>query len=113
MRAALRSVISRTSYYPLVKEAYRHAVNRGYIRMRRQLMAFYGDLVPRTALVFDVGANRGDFTDAFLRLGANVHAVEPHPFCIEELKALYRRSPRFTLHSCALGAQPGEAQLFL
>ena len=113
MRSALRSAIRKTPAYPFAKEVYRNVMNRDYLRMRRQLMDFYGPLVPRPALVFDVGANHGDFTDAFLRLGASVRAVEPHPFCTEELKALYGRVPKFALHECALGAEPGEGQLFL
>jgi FkbM family methyltransferase len=113
MRQALKEMLSKTKLYPLAKEVYRRTINRRYIRSRKQLMNFYAPLVNRAAVVFDVGANRGDFADAFLRLGSTVYAVEPHPVCIEELRALYGSDPRFTVLACALGGAPGEAKLFL
>lgn len=111
LKSALKSAISGTPAYPLVKEVYRHTLNRRYLRARRQLMDFYRPFAFRVA--FDVGANRGDFADAFLRLGAKVYAMEPHPTCIAEMDALYGTLPTFTLIPCALGATPGEAQLYL
>ena len=113
MRAALKNILRRTPLYGVAKELYRHTANRGQLHTRNQLIHFYGKLLGKGAVVFDVGANRGEFANAFLRLGAMVYAVEPHPVCIRELRALYRRNPRFKLLECALGAAPGEAQLYL
>jgi FkbM family methyltransferase len=48
-------------------------------------------------LIFDVGANVGDKTDVFLRLGARVVAVEPDERCQEILRGRflkYRLAPK-------------------
>ena len=112
-RAALKHALIDTPFYPLAKRVYRHTLQRRYLEARTRLMTFYGQLVGRDQLVFDVGANHGDFADAFLQLGARVVAVEPHPECARELRSLYGGNRCFTLSACALGSQVGEAPLFL
>jgi FkbM family methyltransferase len=50
------------------------------LRQRGDELALFGALfegLSHGALVFDVGANHGDMTDIFLRLGARVIAIEP------------------------------------
>lgn len=51
---------------------------------------FYRHFISRGDLVFDIGANVGDKTTAFLALGARVIAVEPNPICVERIKANHR-----------------------
>lgn len=61
-------------------DAYWTLRDRSRIDRRREEVNFYRSLLsgfPRGGLIFDVGANRGDKTDVFLRLGARVVAVEP------------------------------------
>jgi 16S rRNA A1518/A1519 N6-dimethyltransferase RsmA/KsgA/DIM1 with predicted DNA glycosylase/AP lyase activity len=43
------------------------------------LREFYRPFIPKGSLVFDIGANVGEYTQAFLDLGARVVAVEPNP----------------------------------
>lgn len=43
-------------------------------------------------MVFDVGANIGDKTAAFLALGARVIAVEPNPVCIDLIRRTYGKA---------------------
>jgi hypothetical protein len=86
MRAAIKRTLIGTRLYPLAKTLYRHTVQRRYLNARTRLMRFYGPLLERGNLVFDVGSNHGDFSDAFLHLGARVVAVEPHPECARELR---------------------------
>ena len=109
----VKSALQKTSLYPAAKELYRVTWKRSFISNRKRLTDFYRPLVPENAIVFDVGANRGEFADAFLRLGATVYAVEPHPTCTKELKALYGHDRKFNLVDCALGSAPGEALLYL
>jgi len=113
MRTLLKSVLLKTPLYPAAKEVYRHTLNRDFLRSRKRLMDFYRGFAGPGQVVFDVGANRGDFSDAFLNLGATVYAIEPHPVCTAELTALYGHRARFALVDCALGATPGEAPLYL
>jgi FkbM family methyltransferase len=53
---------------------------------KREMMKFYSQIIEPGALVFDVGANIGYYTECFLEIGANVIAIEPQPFCIDRLK---------------------------
>jgi FkbM family methyltransferase len=63
--------------------------NNEYLMYR----ALFGE-IPPGMLVFDVGANRGQRTDVFLRLGATVVAIEPDPTNLGVLAARYTRRGR-------------------
>src|ERR1700689_1393975 len=56
------------------------------------LELFYKQFVNPGDLVFDIGANVGSHSRAFLNLGARVVAVEPDPRCISELQSIPRLS---------------------
>jgi len=62
--------------------------------------------------VIDAGANRGSFTDAFLRLHRpeRVVLVEPIPDLAESLRANYAGDPRISIVPAALSDRNGEAQ---
>ena len=62
--------------------------------------------------VIDAGANRGSFTDAFLRLHRpqRVLLVEAIPELAESLRARYSGDPRISVVAAALSDQNGEAQ---
>jgi FkbM family methyltransferase len=83
------------------------------IRHRSLSREFYRQFFAPGDLVFDVGANVGSRTEVFLDLGARVIAVEPQPPCQEVLTRLFGRNNRFKLVPEALGAQSGEAQMFV
>ena len=72
---------------------------------------FYGRFIKAGDLCFDVGANVGNRTDVFLRLGARVIAVEPQPFCVATLTRRFGGDGRVTLVPKALGRSPGQGQL--
>lgn len=77
---------------------------------RREMISFYRQFFSRNDLVFDVGANRGEYSELFCNGGARVVAVEPNPAFKTELNSLskaYRIIPEF----CAVGATPGTATL--
>jgi FkbM family methyltransferase len=75
--------------------------------MRRFYSAFAGS----GELVFDVGANVGNRTKIFLRLGCRVLAVEPQAACASVLSEAFAGESRFTLVREALGAAPGTATM--
>lgn len=62
--------------------------------------------------VIDAGANRGSFTDAFLRLHRpqRLLLVEAIPELAESLRARYSGDPRISVVAAALSDQKGEAQ---
>lgn len=92
MNAAVRSLKGRvpsalknTSLYARLKNSYVHDLywkvgKRQLIDLRTRQVEFYRDLLEgfqASDLIFDIGANVGEKTDAFIRLGARVVAVEP------------------------------------
>ena len=62
-------------------------------------------------LVFDVGANIGDYTDTFLSLGARVVAVEPNPDCANGIKRMQAWQPHLNVENVAIGDREGFAEL--
>lgn len=83
-----------------------------YIRRERQAIQFYAQFIHSGDLVFDVGANIGDRTSIFLKLGATVVAVEPVRECFEILQTRFGRHPRVSLVNMALGSEEGEREIF-
>jgi FkbM family methyltransferase len=73
------------------------------------LRRFYSQFIKKGFLVFDVGANFGEYSEAFLSLGARVIAVEPQPTMVDQLK----RIPKLTVVPCAVGEKSGNANLHL
>ncbi len=78
-------------------------------RMRR----FYAGFIRPGDLCFDIGAHVGSRLRVWLALGARVVAVEPQPAFLSLLRRLYGRRPGILLEGCALGAAPGQAQMFV
>ena len=52
----------------------------------QKMVGFYSGFIKKGDMCFDVGANLGDRTEAFLKLGAKVVVVEPQEDCIKTLK---------------------------
>ena len=68
-------------------------------------------------LIFDIGANQGDKTDIFLRLGARVLSVEPDPTCrsiLQDKFLRYRLRPKpVTLVGKAVSDKIGIEQMWI
>jgi FkbM family methyltransferase len=75
------------------------------------LRGLYSQFLSAGSLCFDVGANLGERTQAFLDLGARVVAVEPEAVCIAALER--RFGDQIELVPAALGAEEGEAVLLV
>ncbi|WP_028672600.1 FkbM family methyltransferase [Saccharospirillum impatiens] len=78
-------------------------------RMRR----CYGQFIRSGDLCFEIGAHVGNRVLAWRTLGAKVVAVEPQPLLMQTLRNRYGQDPGVTLVEEALGAEPGEATLFI
>lgn len=79
----------------------------------RQRVSFYQRFIRPDDLCFDVGANMGNRTEAFLQLGARVIAVEPQSHCVEVLQQTYGKNPRFNLIPKGLAQKEGQATIHL
>ncbi len=82
-------------------------------RHRRAMMALYSRFVGEGDLCFDIGANMGERTEAFVRLGATVVAVEPQDVCVQRLRGRYGNSSRVAIVQKALGEEEGQAEMML
>jgi FkbM family methyltransferase len=76
-------------------------------------LEFYGQMISAESLVFDVGANVGNRTKVFAKLGATVIAVEPQPSCADFLESVFSGNRRVHLVREALGAKRGEADMMI
>jgi FkbM family methyltransferase len=72
---------------------------------------FYRQFIRPDELVFDIGANVGNRSKIFLRLGARVVAFEPQTVCADLLQRELSGKPSFRLVRKALGASIGTAEL--
>jgi len=71
---------------------------------------FFSPLLPKGALVFDIGANVGTMTRVFASLGAKVIAVEPNPDCVRHIELTTSRETVEVLQA-AVGETNGLAVL--
>lgn len=78
-------------------------------RMRR----CYGQFIRPGDVCFDIGAHVGNRLMAWRDLDATVVAVEPQPLLMDTLRRRYGKDPKITLIEEAIGAEPGEASLFI
>jgi FkbM family methyltransferase len=74
--------------------------------------SFYSQFVLRDDLVFDIGANIGEYTEIFAGLGARVVAVEPDPDLLPGLRRI-RPFDRIIVESVAIGSSDGVADLHM
>ncbi len=91
---------------PLIKREFWRSSDEDENRVR-----FYGELLSHGDLAFDVGANMGSRSKAFLMLGAQVVAFEPQQECINYLQAATGHHPDFTLVAKALGDRESEMEM--
>lgn len=84
----------RNAYLRILKP---HYWNNYIVGLRN----FYAQFITSGSLVFDVGANVGEYTKAFLHLGAKVIAVEPLPGMVEKLNQINNKN--LTVAPCAVG----------
>ena len=65
--------------YRAARNSYQRLFNREHWSYRQAQRALFRDFVVPGSLVFDIGASKGEMSDAFLALGARVLAVESEP----------------------------------
>ncbi len=77
----------------------------------RHLLKRLMGVLPLNAIVYDVGAHKGSYSDYLIcgRPDLTIHSFEPNPILIDDLRTT--AAGRFTVHQCALGDQEGEALL--
>lgn len=79
-------------------------------KARAEMRQFFASLLPKEALVFDIGANTGAFSEAFASAGARVVAVEPYSQSARHIQLMYANR-NIQVIQAAIGASNGLAQL--
>jgi FkbM family methyltransferase len=72
---------------------------------------FYSQFIKKGDLVFDVGANFGNRTKIFNKIGARTVAFEPQKKCYEYLKSYFWGNRNVRLENVALAASEGSARM--
>jgi len=95
------------------------AARNGELRLLRELLtAHAAGGGGRPFVACDGGANRGEYTRLLLqeagRAGTDieVHAFEPSPHCVDELRQAFGSEPKVHIVGAALADHAGEAMLF-
>ena len=78
-----------------------------------EMTQFYSQFISDRSLCFDVGANIGNRVKVFLRLNADVVALEPQSKCVKILREIFRDNPHLTILQLALGEKEGEAEIMI
>ena len=78
-----------------------------------RLRRCYGQFIRPGDLCFDIGAHVGNRLMAWRALDARIVAVEPQPLLMQTLRQRYGKDANITLVEEAIGAEPGEATLFI
>lgn len=79
----------------------------------QEMLEFYAKFVSPGALCFDVGANIGNRVKIFIKLQANVVAVEPQPKCAKTLRSVFGSQRNLTIVEGALGDTEGAAEMMI
>lgn len=108
-----KATARRLGLYRVARWVHLHTLNRARLRQMKEDLAYYRQCVPEGSLCFDVGANYGDKSEVFLKLGARVIAFEPQPDCMAELRARLGAHSRLVTIAAAVGSEPGHGTLFL
>jgi FkbM family methyltransferase len=96
--------------FPIVRDVYQRVFDRQKRASRERMLDLYAGFISKGDLVYDVGANTGEYSDKFLALGASVVAIEPNPVCCEVLRKLSNRG-NCVIENCAVGAEKGTASM--
>jgi FkbM family methyltransferase len=79
----------------------------------QEMLEFYSQFVSSDKLCFDVGANVGNRVKIFLKLQANVVAIEPQNECVQILKRVFGRNRHLNIIQKALGEHEGDAEIMI
>ncbi len=73
----------------------------------------FSKVIP-SGVIFDIGANRGNWARKILEINNNytIHCFEPSKECFEDLKIATLSYDKVFLHNIALSNQEGEAELY-
>lgn len=81
------------------------------VRHKSKTVEFYSHFIRNGDLCFDVGANMGNRTEIFLKLGAKVVCIEPQQICLQKLYKLFGKNKNVIIVDKAVGCCEGYGEL--
>jgi FkbM family methyltransferase len=78
-----------------------------------KFLEFYSVFVRSNSVVFDVGANYGNRSKVFRKLGARVVAFEPQKKCYDYLASYFWGDSKMKIEKCALGEKNYETSMLI
>jgi len=78
---------------------------------KKQMKSFHSQFIKSNDLVFDIGANIGNYAEVYKELGAKVICLEPQPYCISKLRKRFNKDKN--IHIVEKGASDKEGELEL
>jgi len=110
---ALNFFVKLLRFFRLYNSVYVTVLAISNALSRQKMIRFYSQFVSKGDLCFDIGANIGNRTEVFLKLGANVVVAEPQDICMRKLLNKYGNNNKVFLVHKALGAEEGKGNLIL
>lgn len=80
---------------------------------QRKTLNFYSQFIREGDLCYDVGANIGNKTNIFLKLGAKVICIEPQEQCYIELKQKYQENKKVIIINKGLAEEEGIKEIHI
>ncbi len=115
MSKRLKKIASFLGIYRVAKRAEKYLydiLNTNIIKQnKKKELTFYSSLIKPGQLCFDVGANIGDKSEIFLKLGARVVALEPQSDCVRKLTKRFRSNKDLTVIEKGLSNTNGTLSL--
>jgi FkbM family methyltransferase len=100
--------------YSRLFEVYQWLFKRQVIKQHQKEISFYRSFLPECNLVFDIGANDGHKTAAFLSFAKKVVCCEPDKFNYKILQARFRnKKERVFLENKAVADKEGMAEMLI
>ena len=78
-----------------------------------EMLNFYSNFIKNGDLCFDVGANVGNRTDCFLKLGAKVICIEPQDSCFKKLTRSFGKNSNVILINKGISDKVGYINLHI
>jgi FkbM family methyltransferase len=119
LKESAKRLLGDAGLFNVAQSIYQHVTPDGrrwgkeIKRLENSAAGLYGQFVSPGDLAFDIGANFGFRTAAFLKLGARVVSVEPQDIAMNNLRLRFERNKRVTLVQAGAGEAIGEHEFFM
>ncbi|MBY8989933.1 MAG: FkbM family methyltransferase [Candidatus Lokiarchaeota archaeon] len=105
VRTQIRRILGNSTVYPHLRNFFLKYKSffPWEIKEYFQMVSFYSQFLQKGDLVFDIGANLGEYTMNFLRMKTHVVSVEPQLQCLKDLYSRFGKNKRVMIVRKALG----------